>query len=206
MAFNMVAALWVTPDFAEGEAGRRQPPRVNHSKVDYPALASFIEELFPYGPRPRIQVPNDTIDQVTIHMRQLRGVRTGVTMRCEDFGQALLTQAKGQKGSVVDVRSAWDKLHFLPNRDAAPPPMVIPFVATFTDFEDAMIWMVSTRPSFGLQPIDILATSDERGAQQNLEGTLSPEALKRLEDIFGTPFSPPALLDRMASDAPPAYA
>lgn len=206
MSFKLVAALWITPDFTEVEAGRREAPRIDHSRLDYRKLASFLEELFPFGPRPSIQVANDTIDQVTIHMRQVPGAPAQPTMRCEDFGQVLLSRAKTQKSTVVNVRSDWQRLHYLKDRDSAPPPMVIPFVATFEDFEDAMIWMSNTRPSLGLPPFDILKSMEDRRAQKEMEGNLSQEALAKLEVIFGTPFSPPALLDRMAWDNPPSYA
>lgn len=208
MAFQLVAGLWITPDFTEAEAGRREPPRVNHSKVNYPGLKTFLEELFPYGPRPRIQVANDTIDQVTIHMRQIPGAPSEPTMRCEDFGAALLKRAKSSDNEVLDVRAAWSKLHYLKDREMAPPPLLIPFVATFLDFEDAMIWSASCRPSLGLKPFDIMEAllDTVAEAQQEESGTLPDNARAQLEVLFGTPYLSPAILDRVAMDPPPAYA
>jgi hypothetical protein len=204
MTFKVVCALWVAPDFTEVLAGRRQPPRVDHSQVDFSALCSFFEDLFPYGPPVSIQVPNDTIDQVTIHFRQAR--RTAPTMRCEDFGQALLAQAQQQPDPIVDVRQAWSRLHTLSDRKAAPPPTLIPFIVTAEDFEDAMLWRASTRPALGLPMLDIMDLASAQPKQVDHEGVLSPIALAQLERIFGTPFEPTAVLDQLCSDPPPAYA
>lgn len=203
MAFKQVMALWLVPDFSEVEAGRREPPRLNHSQVDFRALANFLDTLFPYGPPVTIQVPNDTIDQVTIHMRQMPGQGFPEAMRCADFGQILLAQAVKQKQVVVDVRTAWQKLHQLKDRDFAPPPVMVPFVVTATDFEDAMIWAASCRPSIGLPPFDVMKGATQ---EESHNGTLSNEALFSLEQIFGSPFMPMVVLDQIASSPVPAYA
>ena len=203
MAFKLVMGLWLTPDFSEVEAGRREPPRLNHSKVDFEALARFYKDLFPYGPPVKIQVPNDTIDQVTIHLRQGAGAGDPESLRCSDFGEILLAQSDKQKGTVVDVRSAWNKLHYLKDRDFAPPPTLLPFVVTASDFEDAMIWRANCRPSMGLPPFDIL---DESGHNQKHNGVLSQESRDQLEQIFGSPFEPSSILDQLATSPPPAYA
>jgi hypothetical protein len=206
MAFKLVAGLWVTPDFTEVEAGRREPPFVNHSKVDFAALAVFLGELFPYGPKLTLQVTNDTIDQVTIHMRQIPGAPARPSIRCEDFGEALLARSKSAKGTVVNVRNQWQTLHYLKDRDRAPPPIVIPFVVSFVDWEDAMIWHASTRPALGLLAFDVMESLRSPNKPLDHEGTLPPSALQKLEALFGTPFSSLAVLDQMASDPPPAYA
>jgi hypothetical protein len=204
MPFSMVCALWIAPDFSDVEAGKRPPPFVDHSEVDFSAVCTFLEELFPYGPSVTIQVPNDTIDQVTVHLRQAGG--TVPTMRCEDFGRALLTQAQQQPDPIVDVGRAWGRLHALSDRHAAPPPTILPFVVTAADFEDAVIWRASTRAALGLPLWGAVDGSGARGAPVNHEGALSAEALAQLERIFGTPFQASAVLDEMYSDPRPAYA
>lgn len=202
MSFKLVMGLWVVPDFSEVEAGRQEPPRLNHSKVDFEALADFYRELFPYGPPVSIQVPNDTIDQVTVHMRQTPG-ENPEALRCSDFGEKLLAQALKHKGTVVDVRKAWQSLHFLKDRNFAPPPVLLPFVVTATDFEDAMIWTAACRPSLGLRPFDVLG---EGSQEEKHNGTLPQATLDRLAQILGSPFKPMAVLDRLASSPLPAYA
>lgn len=202
MSFRMVCGLWVTPDFSEVEAGRQEAPRTKHSTIDYLALVSFFKELFPYGPPVTIRVPNDTIDQVTLHFRQ--EPTSEPTMRCEDFGKVLLGEAKKQKTSVIDIRASWKSLHILPDREFAPPPTVLPFVVTATDFEDAMLWHANTRPSLGLRPFDILEALNQEPMEQN--GVLAEPARKRLEAIFGTPFEANSVLAEMYSDPLPAYA
>lgn len=41
----MACGLWMTRDFSLMLAGRAQPPRVNHSEVDFAALHAAICEL-----------------------------------------------------------------------------------------------------------------------------------------------------------------
>lgn len=199
--FQMVCGLWVTPDFTNALAGRTAPPRVNHSAIDFGALHGALAELFPYGPRVQIQVPNDTIDQVAVHVR--RSGEQGGSIRCEDFGSALLRCAKGVTQHLVDVRAAWAPLHALPDRGFAPPPVILPFVVTAADFEDAMIWHASARPSLGLQvfnPMEAISASDQ---DEPDNGSLPAWFLDRLRKIFSTPFEPLSVLDRMAMDKPP---
>lgn len=199
--FQMVCGLWITPDFTNVLAGRTSPPRVNHSAIDFAALHDALSELFPYGPPVQIQVPNDTIDQVAVHVR-VSG-EWGRSIRCEDFGSALLLCAKGTTQKVIDVRTAWASLHALPDRAFAPPPVILPFVVTAADFEDAMIWHTSTRPSLGLKvfdPIEAMSAGD-RNKPDN--GWLPAWFLERLHQIFNAPFEPMSVLDRMSMDKPP---
>lgn len=201
MSYRMVMGLWVSPDFSEVEAGRRKPPYVNHSKVDYTELKQALKDLFGYGPNVSFQVPNDTIDQVTLHMRQMISPEA---IRCTDFGQAFLKLGSSSQDAVIDVRPTWARLHHLKDRNAAPPPSLLPFLVTATDFEDAMLWRANTRPSIGLKPFDIMAALTQ-GPELDHEGTLPPSMLKALEAVFGCPFLKSTLLDEMAADPKPAY-
>lgn len=204
MAYSMVCALWVAPDFSDVMAGHKHPPRVDRSEVDFSAVCTFLEELFPYGPPVAIQVPNDTIDQVTVHTRQAHGAAP--TMRCEDFGKALLAQAQQQPDPIVDVSRAWERLHALSDRKAAPPPTILPFVVTAADFEDAVLWRASARPALGLPTLGAMDFAGAQGQAVAHEGALPATALAQLERIFGMPFQRSAVLDEMYSDPPPAYA
>jgi hypothetical protein len=199
--FQMVCALWITPDFSDVMAGRAKPPRVNHSAVDFNALRGVLSDGFPYGPAAQIQVPNDTIDQVAVQARE-SGTRAA-SMRCEDFGAALLQIAKHRDLQILDVRAAWAPLHALKDRTFAPPPVILPFVVTTTDFDDAMLWFASTRPCLHLPVFDpvALALSSDQEASGN--GTLPPVFLQRIGAIFGTPFEPMCVLDQMCMDKPP---
>lgn len=123
--YQMVCGLWVLPDFREVEAGRRAPPRVDHDKVDFEALAQLISDEFCYGPPAVVSVANDTIDQVTIHSRLglIQMPQRGMgDPTCKDFGRAALQMAPGhlKHNGVIDVRKAWEPLHCLPNRSFAP--------------------------------------------------------------------------------------
>lgn len=203
-SFQLALALWITPDFSEVLAGRAEPPRVAHSKIDFKELAEALAELFPYGPSVRIRVPNDTIDQVTIHFRSMDG--NGQRMKCEDFGQAMLACAKKQSADIIDVRDAWSTLHQLPDREFSPPPVLLPFVVEALDFEDAMIWQSSARASIGLTPFDFLNASLHKPKEIDTQGSLPAAFQAQLLQIFGSPFERPTVLDRMAMDQPPKYA
>ena len=199
--FQMVCGLWVNPDFSQVLAGRAQPPRVNHSDVDFAALHAAICELFPYGPPVHIQLPNDTIDQVAVHVRA--SGKHSASMRCEDFGAALLSCAKKDNDEIVDVRASWAPLHELPDRAFAPPPVILPFVVTAEDFEDAMVWHASTRPRIELPAFDIMDEMSNPGKEREENGTLPVEFRAALQRIFGTPYDPMTVLDRMAIDKAP---
>lgn len=199
--YRMVCGLWVTPDFTDVLNGKVEAPRVNHCEIDFLALHGALSELFPYGPPVRIQVPNDTIDQVSVHERQDGLV--GASIRCEDFGQVLLSARKVDE-DIIDIRKEWFTLHSLPDRNFAPPPVILPFVVTATDFEDAMIWHASTQPSLGLPMFDPMAAMTNASQPERESGTLPKLFRQRLESIFGTPFEAMSLLDRMAAEKPPA--
>lgn len=193
--FRSAISLWVKPDFSEVEAGKIAPPRINHSKIDFESLLDAMQKLFSYPPHVNIRVANDTIDQITTHRRG----ETIPSIRCEDFGAAMLLCAKKQKGSIIDVRSAWSKLHILSDRDFAPPPVALPFIIESDDFEDAMFWQSNTYPIFGLPPFSF--SSPNTSGPSKL-----PELFrKQIGDIFGCQFTDFALLDRMETDKLPKY-
>lgn len=205
--FKLALGLWISPDFSQVLAGREKPPRVNHLNLDFLALRGALKSTFHYGPRVEILVPNDSIDQVTLHTRAgMLGTQAPdvESARCIDFGAAMLRCVANSKDGVIDVRAAWQPLHATPVKDRAfaPPPVILPFVVLAEDFEDAMIWQASCRPVLGLPIFDPLKTILGHD-QGDPEGEL-PEGLRlRLKDIFGTPFEMSGLLDRMAMDRPP---
>lgn len=199
MAFRQVVCLWVSPDFTAFQQGRGEAPRVNHSMVDFRRLHAALATEFRFGPKVSIQVANDTIDQVTVHTRMAQDPDD---IRCADFGENMLKVAQSSAGDVLDVRRAWASLHVLEDRDYAPPPIGIPFLVTAADFEDAQIWLASTRPQLGLRPYDPF---DEPSASERDEGRLSKKLKSSLESIFRVPFEQFALLTRVASDQLPGW-
>ena len=136
-----------------------------------------------------------------VHVRQ--GGRNGPTLRCEDFGAALLLCAKQDASRIIDASTVWAPLHAFPDRDFAPPPVILPFVVTASDFEDAMIWMANARPSLGLPMLDLMAMTAGADPEVNQNGTLPPAFLKQLKAIFGLPYEPINVLDRICMDEPP---
>jgi hypothetical protein len=194
--FQIVCGLWLSPDFSDALAGRKEPPWVNHSNVVFSAVHRALSDLFPAGPRVEIQVPNDTIDQVAVHVRQ--DGRRGRSIRCEDFGTALLQAAKREHESVIDVSKSWAPLHALKTRSKAPPPAILPFVVTAPHFDNAMIWLASARPSLGLPAVPY---PDQ---ENKYNGTLPTAFIQRLGKIFGVPYEPMCVLDCMCMDEPPA--
>lgn len=209
--FLAAFGLMVTPDFSEVMAGRARPPHVNHDKVDFSKLQQALQELFPYGPG-QIRAVNDTIDQVTLHARfgmvepqtpeAARAIKLG-SPQCEDFGKALIQVAKTQPEGVVDVRKAWQKHHCLPDRTFAPPPSLIPFLVETIDFEDAILWLNSTRPVLGLPPLQPFM-----GKADSVEhvGRLPKSAQQALKAVFGCPFESEVLMQQLGFSSVPDYA
>lgn len=208
--FIAVFGLLLFPDFSEVAAGRADPPWVNHDKVDFDQLLTLLRDLFPYGPALRLRVPNDTIDQVTLHVRsgmQIPGISNRPqkgSLECEDFGEALIKEARKQDGDIIQARAAWASHHALPNRAASPPPSLLPFVVETADFEDAILWMSGARVPLGLKPLQhYLTTAD---SEAPMEGRLPPSAQAQLGTLFGCTFEPLTVLTRLAvSSTPPIY-
>lgn len=197
--FRMVMALWISPDFSEVEAGRKPAPYVNHDVVDFEALRKLLAEAFRYGPDVEIRIANDTIDQVTIHMRGPS------KMECKDFGEDLLTKASQTTGEVVEIRREWSKMHVMRDRAKSPPPIAVPFVVEAHDFEDAMLWQDQTSPVIGMPLMMERMEQEWRGeATGKPEGGKLPQDMKKaLEAIFGCAFQRFAILSRLASDPIP---
>ena len=207
-SFNLVNSLWVSVDFADVMAGRAEPPWVNHDRINFPALAELLARSFEYGPPVRIRVPNDTIDQATVHARMgvipLRPGKKAGDPACTDFGDALLVASRKNTDDVIDVRQSWAPMHYLPNRAKAPPPLVLPFVMEAVDFEDAAISAASMLPILGLPMPPIFPEGEAaRAKRQEQPGRLPAALRKGLEDLFGCKFESTAFLNRLASDPMP---
>ncbi len=203
MSYRAVYCLWITPDFSEVMAGRAEPPHINHDLVDFTALAKLLDDVFHYGPPKNIYVPNDTIDQATVHTRlglvplpKKKGVGS---YRCEDFGKATLAAFRSDGETVFDVRDVWKPLHYLDDRSFAPPPCGVVFVMETADFEDNMIAGASLRPSIGMEMIGPgLAQPKE-----NESGRLPDDLKAGLERIFGCKFERECVVDRIGQDEAP---
>ena len=214
--FMAVFGLMISPDFSKLIPGRSPPPRVNHSQVDFHRLLVALKEMFPFGPALGMKVPNDSIDQVTVHVRlgavALPGMQAAASKgsaECEDFGALFIKAAKASKdesAGVIDVRKAWSSHHCLPDRDFAPPPVLLAFLVETTDFEDAMIWMSSARVSLGLESLAEHAAMGTPPEETPMEGELPLAFRKELQAVFGCPFESCAVLMRIALSSTPAYA
>ncbi|WP_438396954.1 hypothetical protein [Caballeronia sp. DA-9] len=194
--FQIVCGLWLSPDFSDVLAGGKEPPWVNHSKVDFSTLHRSLLELFPAGPRVGIQVPNDAIAQVAVYVRQVG--KPGRTIRCEDFAATLLQAAKSDDKRIIDVSTSWSLLHALSDRSKAPPPVILPFVVTASDFEDSMVWMASARQLLGLPALS------DFDKHVKYSGTLPAGFVQQVSAIFGLPYEPMCVLDCMCMDEPSA--
>jgi hypothetical protein len=198
--FQMVCGIWLTPDFSAFNRGESPKPIVSHSSVDFDALYQAIDNLFPYGPEVEYQVPNDTVDIVTIEMRGASRRLTPELEYCRDFGHTLLQFAKEHTSEVLNIRPLWGSLHAMPNRDAAPPPVLLLFVVSAADFADAMVWFAGAGVSFGLEPFDPLEDDLE---QYDPTGTLPPAFRAKLESLFGCPFELGCIFEQICADDPP---
>ena len=158
--------------------------------------ASFLARVVSCGSRVEIQVSNDTIDQVAVHVRQVG--KPGRTIRCEDFAATLLQAAKSDDKRVIDVSTSWSLLHALSDRSKAPAPVILPFVVTASDFEASMVWMASARQSLGWPA---LSDSDK---DIEYSETLPAGFVQQISAISGLSYEPMCVLDWMCMDEPSA--
>lgn len=202
--FRIVFSLWLAPDFSVVEKGLQEPPWIDHDQVDFKRLQEVFAKSFCYGPPVRIRVPNDTIDQVTLHMR----MSDPESQRCTDFYEQMLLASSKQEADIIDVRDKWMPLHYIKNRKAAPPPVVIPFLVEATDFEDAMIWFRNTRIALGLGDavMDALSGKKKQNEAEHHEGNLPEQIGTALKEMFGIPYKPIVLIDMGPSTKKPAWA
>ncbi|MFY0990877.1 hypothetical protein [Halomonas sp. C05BenzN] len=197
-SFSEVWHLWVAPDFSRVERGEIEPPWVDQRQVDFTALRQLYMDTFSNG-LVDIRVPNDTIDQVTVHFREMSGTGgVSESMRCRDFANGLLEASRQQNGPVVDVAAVWDGLHHLAERRLVPPPIVLPMLVEAEDFEDMVSVQIAAKMRLGMMsghPLEEMLSgrkSQERGDQQ---GYL-PEAFRaRLEEILGAEYIAEAVVD-----------
>jgi hypothetical protein len=203
--FMCAYGLIVPPDMSSVDSGRRAAPYIDHTKIDFISLAELLSSVLTLGSGHVLRVAGDTIDQVTLAARagSLPGHKDDRDPGCSDFGKALLNLAKNSTGAVIDVRDAWEPLHYMDNRyTEAPPPMVIPFVVSSPDFHDAMSWANNANAMLGRDLMGEFMGDDEDDEDGLAAGEgVLPAVLKTgLENIFGWPFEGCATLIRIADD------
>lgn len=201
--FHQVVGLWITPDFTPVERGEMAPPHFNHDTMDSAAIATVLENFNRCGEPVRIRVPDDTIDQVTVHFRMM-GQRQG-DPKCNDFGEQLLKAAVTSREPVIKVRQRWANLHALPERTKAPPPVLLLFVVD-GGFEAAMIWTQQFTMRMGIRAADPMKLISGNIADSDYEGHLPRELANFFGTTFGLPYKSPCLVGRMASSPLPEWA
>lgn len=200
--FRQVVGLWIAPDFSGVQQGRMPPPYVNHDEVDYESLLVALTDFFACPERVRIRIPNDTIDQVTIHFRMAGADPTAA--ECADFADLLLKATPGSR-STIPVRPQWQGLHYLKDRTHAPPPILLMFVVEGS-FESVMIWFGQACLRLGIRAGDMMVMLDPKGPKEtDYEGRLPLALRQAFEELFGVPYIEPCQLTKLASSAPPAW-
>lgn len=202
--FRMVFQLWLAPDFSRVMAGLDVPPWIDHDAVDFQRLRDVLAKEFRYGEPVRIRVPNDTVDQVTVHTRQAKGDVEG--LRCSDFARMLLQEAHKQTTDVIEVRQPWEPLHSMPDRHRAPPPILIPFVVEADDYEDAILWAQQARMALRVRAASPEYMMSKVRQDDDHQGYLTPGLHEILHSQFDVAYQPYILLDEGASDPKPQWA
>ena len=202
--FRMVYNFWLAPNFERVLAGKAKPPFVNHDLVDFEYLRAVIADEFRYGSPVEVRLPNDTIDQVTVHAR--KSSNHAPLWNCHDFATRLLGAASQQSGSIIDIRGEWEPLHQLRERRHAPPPVLVPIVVESVDAEDGMLWSQQTKMRLGVRSASPEVFMNPRRQQRDDDdqGHLTGRLHKALANCFGTPYLPYCVLDWAASDPLPA--
>jgi hypothetical protein len=203
-AFRMVYNFWIAPNFERVLAGKAKPPFVNHDQVDFEYLRSVIADEFRFGSPVEIRLANDTIDQVTAHVREATG--NAQLMKCQDFAELLLDAAGKQPSAIIDVRGEWAPLHQLKERGHAPPPILVPIVVEAFDAEDGMLWSQQARMRLGVRAAnpEFFMNPSRQQREDDHQGYLTDRLHKALAKCFSTPYLPYCLLDWAASDPLPA--
>ncbi|MCK1788643.1 hypothetical protein [Pseudomonas violetae] len=203
-AFRMVYNFWLAPNFERVLAGKAQRPYVNHDHVDFEYLRSVIADEFRFGSPVEIRLANDTIDQVTAHVRE--ATRDLDLMKCHDFAELLLGEARSQSTSIIDVRSGWKPLHQLKERRHAPPPVLLPIVVESSDAENGILWSQQARMRLNVRAAnpEFLFNPSHKQSGDDQQGYLTDRLQKALAKCFNTPYLPYCLLDWATSDPLPA--
>ena len=166
----------------------------------------MLTDVFTLSQGHVIAVANDGVDQVTLAARSgsLPGHTDGRDVNCTDFGEAMLRAAQSSTGAVIDVRNAWHGLHYMSDRySEAPPPMLVCFTVTSTDFHDAMHWLHNANAILGR---DLMSEFLEEDEVDTMEPGILPKTLQEgLGRIFGWPYESTGVLMRIASDKPPNF-
>lgn len=214
--FREVWHLWITPDFGPVERGEMAPPWVDQRQLDFHALRELLLSAFGNGPL-NIRVPNDTIDQVTIHTR-MDTHGEGDEMRCVDLAKRLRLEGKKQAGDVLDVSRLWANRQHLTNRAVVPPPVILPLLVETHDYEDMCQAKIAAKMRLGMlkeHPIEALRRtfSGEQGVDMSMDlspedqqGYLPERLREALADLLGAPYQSEAVIDFVSHDPLPAWA
>lgn len=197
--------LLIGPNFDAIErrviTGQMQAPRVNMHEVDYNGLAEYLGQCFNFR-NSRLRVPNDMLDQTTLHMRAM-GMAQG-DPEGQDFLRLLVAEAAKQTDTVIDVRSAWRPLQRLKDRTFAPPPCALTMVVETHDWEDAAQVLMYMRMKVGITAGTPQGMMDPTHA--TVEGRLGPPFLKYLEKMFGIAFRPEVAFTNPCHERVPRWA
>ena len=196
----LVYGLFITPHFTpEMEQGKEPAPYINHNTVDWVALGQSLAEFFQMANyNVTLRMADDTVDQVTIHLREA-GINRG-SIDCKDFGNALLGIALDSTENPVHVQPAWANLHQLKDRSEAPPPVMLPLIFEGDRFDIAelvytMMHKLGVKAAHHPEKLLSLQPLPEDFHQGYL-----PESLMALmKDHFGVGYKPYALLTRLST-------
>lgn len=182
-------ALWITPKFSPQEiAGTAPPPHINMNRIDWITILAYLENKFKALEKGvTLRIANDAIDQVTIHMKEI-GQLQG-TVECFEFGNALQKKAKRTKQKVIPIQQEWKSLHFIKNRNSAPPPIMIPLIMS-GQVEDIILFVRDIQICLGIRmATDInLMLSKSPLTEDNTQGHLTTDLTDLFEKHFNVAF------------------
>lgn len=207
----------ISPDFSRVERGEMLPPWVDQRQLDFERLRKLLVDGLVFG-NVNVRVPNDTIDQVTVHKRLAATEMGSDSMRCKDLADRLRKEGAKQKGKVIDVSKAWKNRQHLTNRYEVPPPIILPMLMESEDFEDMMMARTNTKLFLGMlkeHPIERMQRAFASGAsgdpqeieddEEIQEGRLSPQLQEGFEALFGIAYLPYAIIDVVSHDRFPSW-
>ena len=196
--FHHVVGLWLAPDFSAVERGETSPPHIDYDAIDTSDIADTLAAFNDCGEEVTIRVPNDAVDQVTVQFR-LMGRLTGSPL-CEDFAAELLSLA--ETSADLNIRAPWARLHALPNRRHAPPPVLLMFVVS-GDFDAVMVWSQKLRMRLGIRAADMMKQIAGDVQDADHQGNLPSALAKYLGRTFAIPYKRECVVTGLASSPVP---
>ena len=181
--FRQAVAFVITPDLH-----RSRLNFTSHDEPDFRAIADALEEAFGLPARVKLRLPDDTIDQITLHTIQRAG---GRMLGMGEFSDRLLAASVGRL-SPIQVRNAWLPLQRVKERDRRGHPAVMMFVVE-GQRDRVDFWIRTAMRTMDVPAVQSTFASELQGREttiQDYTGRLPISVALVLREQFGVAYLP----------------